>query len=106
MTYKLHIFCHDDPEVIERIIDAASKAGAGIMGNYTHCATVFKGEGQWYSLPNAHPNIGTPGTLSKEREVKIEMHCPKNKAKAVLAAIKRVHPYEEPAIEFIRMEEV
>lgn len=76
------------------------------MGNYTHTATIFKGVGQWFSGKGAHPAIGKVGTLTKQHEVKIEMHCPVAKAKNVDAAIRRVHPYEEPAIEFIRIEKL
>lgn len=106
MTYKLHIFCPDDPKVIGAIINAASKAGAGVMGKYTKCVTIFKGVGQWYSGKGAHPAVGKVGTLTKSREVKIEMHCAASCAKAVNAAIRKVHPYEEPAIEFLKMEDI
>lgn len=105
MKYKLQVFCPDDPIIIKKIIDAAAHAGAGVMGNYTHTATIFKGLGQWYSGKGAHPTIGKIGTLTHQREVKIEMHCPMEKAKAVNKAIRKAHPYEEPAIEFIKMEE-
>jgi len=44
--------------------------------------------------------------MSNVTEVKIEMLCPEDKAKAVKNAVKAVHPYDEPAIEFLRLEEV
>lgn len=106
MKYKLQIFCPDDSKIIKRIIDAASNAGAGVMGNYSHTATIFKGVGQWFSEPGAHPAIGKVGTLTQQNEVKIEMHCPGSNAKTVEKAIRKVHPYEEPAIEFIKLEDI
>ena len=87
-------------------MDAAFNAGAGGMGNYTHTTFVSKGIGQWKPGMETHPAIGTVGTISHVAEVKIEMHCPEEKAKMVKAAIKNVHPYEEPAIEFIKIEEI
>jgi len=61
MTYKLHIYCPDDPEIAEKIINAACLAGAGIMGNCSHTAFIHKGQGQWKPLPGAHPAIGKVG---------------------------------------------
>ena len=104
--YKLYIFCPDNPKIINKIINTASDAGAGIMGNYSHCATIFKGVSQWKSEKGAHPTIGKVGTVSHVPEVKIEMLCPEEKAEKVKAAIKKVHPYEEPVIEFIKIEEI
>ena len=46
MKYKLQIFCPNDNEIIQKIISAASNAGAGVMGSYTQCAFVIKGQGQ------------------------------------------------------------
>lgn len=106
MDYKLQVFCPDDPLLIERIINAIDAAGGGKMGNYSHTAFILRGTGQWKSEPGAHPAIGKIGELSQVPEVKLEMRCEKSKAKAVLAAIKSVHPYEEPAIEFSNLEEV
>ena len=101
--YKLHVFCPDKQKTIDSIIDAASTAGAGIMGNYTHCAFIIKGTGQWKPEPGAHPTIGTVGAMSQIAEVKIEMQCPDDKVDAVDSAIRKVHPYEEPAIEFLKL---
>lgn len=74
------------------------------MGKYTHCAFVIKGNGQWKPGRGAHPAIGKIGKISDENEVKIEMECPDDKVKAVNNAIRAVHPYDEPAIEFLKLE--
>ncbi len=81
--YKFFIFAPRDPEVIAKIIDAASKAGAGTVGNYTHCAYITEGYGTWFPLPGTKPTIGQVGNLSKEEEVKIEMECPKDRMQEV-----------------------
>ena len=43
--YKFYIFAPRDNELIARIIDVASQAGAGKVGNYTNCAFITEGKG-------------------------------------------------------------
>lgn len=100
-SYKVHIFCPDDTKLVERIVKAAGAVGAGKVGNYSEVAFVSPGVGQWKSEKGAHPTIGKVGTLTKQKEVHIEMLCPSSKAKAVKNAVRKVHPYEEPVIEFV-----
>jgi len=44
------------------------------------------------------------GEVSREPEDRIEMICPEEKLNAVVAAIKKVHPYETPAIDVYKVE--
>lgn len=101
--YKFFIFAPIDEKVIQSIIDAAAMAGAGIIGNYTHCSFVTKGYGTWYPLPGAKPAIGKVGELCREGEVKIEMECPKEKMQDVFEAVKKVHPYEKFTIDAVEI---
>ena len=104
MPYKLFIYCPDDDAVIDRVIDAAANAGAGIIGNYTHCAFIVRGQGHWKAGDSTHPAVGAPGQMTRAPEAKIEMRCNEENLKATIAAIRSVHPYEEPAIEYLRLE--
>ena len=101
--YQFFIFAPKDEKIIQSIIDEAAKAGAGIVGNYTHCAFVTEGYGTWYPLPGAKPTIGKVGELSKEGEVKIEMECPKEKIHDVFNAVKKVHPYDKFTIDALEI---
>lgn len=92
--------------MIKKIIDAATKAGAGIIGNYSQCAFIQKGQGNWKSEKGSTPYIGRVGKVSRVNEVKIEMECPIKSAKRVKDAIRKVHPYEEVVIEFLRLENI
>ncbi|MBN2015343.1 divalent cation tolerance protein CutA [Candidatus Dojkabacteria bacterium] len=94
--YKVITFCPNNS--IDKVISAMAEAGAGNVGNYSHCAFITKGEGNWFSGKGSNPTIGQVGKISREKENKIEMVCPKNKLKSVVEAIKRSHPYEEPEI--------
>jgi hypothetical protein len=100
---KLFVFVPDKEEVINTVIVKASEAGAGVIGNYSCCAFITKGMGNWKSEKGSHPTIGSVGTMSREPEVRIEMICPDEKADAVQKAIKSVHPYEEPEIDFVTL---
>lgn len=104
--YKVFVFSPDKEETIFSIMNAASEAGAGIIGNYTGCGFFSKGTGNWKSGEGSNPVIGEVGKHSHEPEVRIEMICPKEKASAVKKAIKAVHPYEETEIDFVELVDV
>jgi hypothetical protein len=104
--YKLFVFCPDDEKTILSIINAAADAGAGVMGNYTHICFYTKGTGNWLSEEGSNPTIGKVGEFSHEPEVRIEMICPEEKANAVKEAIKLIHPYEEPEIDFVKLVDI
>jgi hypothetical protein len=87
----------------DELINAMSGAGAGIIGNYSHNAFITSGMGNWKSEEGAHPTIGEVGKMSREPENKVEMICPEEKLEAVIKAIRKVHPYEEPAIDVIKL---
>jgi hypothetical protein len=83
----------------EKIREALAKAGAGHIGNYDFCSFSVKGIGRFRPLKGAKPHIGKQGRIEKVAEERIETICPKKFLKQVLAAVKKVHPYEEPAID-------
>lgn len=72
---------------------------AGVIGNYSHCSFSSKGTGRFKPLEGAHPALGKIGKLEGVEEERIEFVCLKDKAKEVISAIKRVHPYEEVALD-------
>jgi hypothetical protein len=104
--YKIFVFVPDREDLIYKIMNAATTAGAGVIGNYTGCGFYSRGTGNWLSGKESHPAIGRVGEYSHEPEVRIEMICPEEKAVAVKKAIKEVHPYEEPEIDFVKLFDV
>jgi len=102
--YKFFVFCPRDNKIISQIIDAAAQAGAGVVGNYTHCAFITEGTGTWFPQPGSAPTIGKIGELSKEEEVKIEMECPKEKMQTVFEAVRKAHPYDKISIDTVLIE--
>jgi hypothetical protein len=96
-TYKIVVFVPESDG--ERLRTVMGEAGAGRIGNYDHCSFTTKGAGRFLPLEGAHPSIGAVGRLETVAEERIETVCDEANLKDVLAAIRRVHPYEEPAID-------
>lgn len=78
------------------VLDAMAQAGAGVIGNYTHCAYYAPGTGRFRPGEGANPTIGEKAQITEVDEFRIEAQCPRRLAKAVCEAIRRAHPYEEP----------
>ena len=55
----------------------------------------------WRPLSGTNPYIGTQGEISSEPELKVEVTVRVENVDRTLAAIKAVHPYEEPVINVI-----
>jgi hypothetical protein len=102
--YKVFVFVPRDEKIIRKIIDSAAKAGTGKIGKYNKCAFITEGIGAWEAEKDAHPAVGEVGKLQNIKEVKIEMQCSDNDVKQVIAAIKKVHPYEKVVIDVFKME--
>jgi len=79
--------------------NAIGEAGAGKIGNYDFNTFSITGMGRWRTLEGANPYIGKTGEISEEEEERIEFWCEKSMALKVIKEIKRVHPYEEVAID-------
>ena len=80
------------------------EAGAGRVGNYDCCAWQTRGEGQFRPLDGSTPFLGNQGQIETVIEYKLELVCEEPCLKAVIAALKRAHPYEEVAYTVIRTE--
>ena len=78
------------------------EAGAGRVGNYDCCAWQTRGEGQFRPLDGSTPFLGNQGQIETVIEYKLELVCEGPCLKAVIAALKRAHPYEEVAYTAIR----
>ena len=78
---------------------AMGDAGAGRIGQYSHCSFSVDGVGRYLPLEGAHPSVGEVGKLEAVLEERIECVCARSKAKEVIAAIRSVHPYEEVALD-------
>lgn len=78
--------------------------GAGRIGDYEACCFTTRGQGQFRPLQGANPHLGRIGALETVAELKIELVCQEELIDAAVAALRRAHPYEEPALEAWRIE--
>ena len=98
---KVKIIVTVPPENTKEVRDAICNAGAGIIGEYSYCTTCIKSLGTFIPNDNAKPYIGKNNKLEFVEEDKLEVTCGIKKAQHVIAELRKVHPYEEPAIDIV-----
>lgn len=81
--------------------EALFSAGAGRLGNYDHCSYETAGTGQFRPLQGSSPAIGSEGNLERVKELRIEMLVADEAVTRVCETLIDVHPYEEPAYDFM-----
>lgn len=91
---------------LEETKTALFDAGAGRIGDYDSCAWQCLGQGQFRPLEGSDPFLGKTGEVETVEEYKVELVCKDNLIHEALAALKRAHPYEEPAYEIYRIENI
>ncbi|MDD5697047.1 MAG: hypothetical protein PHH77_00370 [Victivallaceae bacterium] len=84
----------------EAVKTALFSAGAGRLGNYDCCCWQSSGTGQFRPLAGSHAFIGELDRVEEVPEIKLELLCPAAAMAAVIAALKRAHPYETPAFQY------
>ncbi len=89
---------------LETVRLALFDAGAGTLGNYDSCSFSTKGEGTFRALDGANPYVGNIHEFHFEQEIRLDVILPVWLKKRVESALCMVHPYEEPAYEFISLE--
>ena len=85
----------------DKIRKALGEAGAGKIGEYSFCSTSILSKGRFKPSDKAHPFIGKANKLEVVEEEIIEVICERVNTKQVVAALRAVHPYEEPVIDII-----
>lgn len=99
--FKLEIFI---PEThFADLRKALQSVDAGHIGNYDCCLSYSKVTGMWRPLPGTDPFIGDEGKISEEEELKVEVTVDGMRLDETIAAVKAVHPYEEPVINVIEL---
>jgi hypothetical protein len=102
--YKICVYV---PENAVEIVKAALfDAGAGRIGNYDSCCWQSSGTGQFRPLENSNPAIGSHGKVEQVAEIKIELVCDDSLIRDAISAMKKAHPYEEPAYDVWRLENI
>ncbi|MCL6611551.1 MAG: Nif3-like dinuclear metal center hexameric protein [Peptococcaceae bacterium] len=99
---KLAVFV--PPDHVDAVREALAQAGAGWIGNYSHCTFTAGGTGTFRPLAGANPYIGRVGNLEKVEEARLETILPARLAGRVLETMFSAHPYEEVAYDLYPLE--
>ena len=83
----------------DKVREALANAGCGHIGNYDYCSFSVKGVGRFRGLEGSKPTVGEVGKIEKVEEERIETICPRERLDEALQAVKKVHPFEEPAVD-------
>jgi hypothetical protein len=87
------------PEALDAVRDAVFAAGAGRIGEYERCSWYAEGTGTFLGGEGSSPTIGGRGREERVPELRLETVFPEERNDAVIAALRRAHPYEEPAFD-------
>lgn len=79
------------------IQEALANAGAGWIGNYSHCFFETSGTGSFKPLEGTNPFMGKVGVIEQVEEQRLETIVPEKFLKKAISAMLKVHPYEEVA---------
>jgi dinuclear metal center YbgI/SA1388 family protein len=91
-------------ENVDAVADALAGAGAGVIGEYTHCTFRVPGTGTFLGGETTDPYLGEKGRLERVEEIRLETVVPAHSAAAAVAAATAAHPYEEVALDLYPVE--
>lgn len=92
---KLVVFV---PETHENSLKTALfEAGAGSIGNYSHCSFASEGKGSFKANDFATPFVGKANEQHTEKEVRVEVVMSAHKRRSIIENMLSAHPYETPA---------
>jgi len=94
---KLVVFV--PPEALETVREALFAAGAGRVGAYERCSFYAEGTGTFLGGEGTVPAVGRSGVEERVPELRLETVFPEERHDDVVTALRRAHPYEEPAFD-------
>ena len=88
----------------DKLKGALWNAGAGQIGDYSHCSFSVEGTGTFMAGAEANPSKGNKGELHTEEETQVHVTFTHDRERSVLKALQENHPYEEVAYEVYSLE--
>ena len=86
-------------DALDATRDAVFAAGAGRIGDYERCSWYTPGTGTFIGGEGTDPAVGKSGAEERIPELRVETVVPVERLSEVVAALRRAHPYEEPAFD-------
>ena len=93
--FKVVVFVPVDN--VDKVAESIFNAGGGIIGEYSNCSFQLYGSGTFKGSEKSNPLVGKKNIFEKVSEVRLESLVNLWNLKQVIEAIKKSHPYEEPA---------
>lgn len=90
----------------DNVCQALYKVGCGKIGNYDRCSYNVHGEGTFRPLEGSNPYIGQMNKVESVEELRVEMIFPASIQRKVISTLYAEHPYEEPAFDIFKIENV
>jgi hypothetical protein len=90
-------------EALDPVREALFGAGAGRIGDYTRCSWYTEGTGTFLGGEGTDPDVGQPGREQRVAELRLETVYPEEREAEIVAALRKAHPYEEPAFDLYRL---
>lgn len=88
----------------QKVSDAVYANGGGTIGAYDCCSFSVDGAGTFKAGEECNPYVGEIGKIHTEKESRVEYVVRRNCLSKVLSAIDEAHPYEEPAVDVVKLE--
>ena len=84
-------------EALDVTRTAVFEAGGGRIGDYQRCSWYTAGTGTFLGGEETDPTIGERGREEHVPELRVETVVPADRIDEAVTALRRAHPYEEPA---------
>lgn len=98
-AYKISVAIPADH--MNELMDAVNGSMGQMYPGYDRAFSITETKGTWRSLEGSDPFIGRIGEISVVDEVRIDFAIKADDLRKVVLAIRKVHPYEEPAIDIL-----
>lgn len=91
-------------ECLGPVREALFEAGAGVIGRYARCSFYSPGVGTFLPGEGSSPYLGEEGREERAEEYRLEVLVEGRRLAAAVSALKKAHPYEEPAVDVYRLD--
>ena len=88
----------------QSLLDELFSAGAGTIGNYSHCSFAWEGSGSFSPEDGADPTDGSVGEHYSAAETRVQFVAPTKLRARLVSVLREAHPYEEPAFDVVTLE--
>lgn len=100
-VYKVAVSVPED--FLDKVMDEVTSAIEPLYPGYERVFSYWPVTGTWRPLPGSSPYDGEVGKVSVAREIHLEFAVRRDRLEDAVEAVRRAHPYEEPAIDIIPM---